>query len=644
MLAVRLCLLLGLLTAACYSPNTRNGFVVLDDPTYIYQNAQVKGGLTWAATFWAFTSGYASNWHPLTWLSHMMDYEVFGLNAGGHHFTSLLLHALNTVLVFLVLKKLTGAFWRSALVAALFGWHPTHVESVAWAAERKDVLSTLFFLLTLLAYSRYVGLSRVRGSLAEANDLEAGSTRSAAEPRGRLSFTPATGAVGFYLLSLFLFALGLMSKPMLVTTPCVLLLLDFWPLRRVQLINRGAPAGRVVLQNLWVVLREKLPFFAMSLAASVITFRVQQAGGAVSSLATIPLSTRIANAVISYVRYVVSTVWPVDLSVFYPYPDHWPALIVVGAALVLLGCTGLAIKMWHTRPYLFVGWFWFLGTLVPTIGLVQVGSQAMADRYLYIPSLGLFVMAAWWLSELKAGCLRLKWLVPSVATAAAVACGILTVVQTGYWRSEEALFQHALETTKDNYLAYDHMAKVCEGEGRKEEAVAYYSALLRLKPHYLQGRYNLGTLLMEMGRLDEAASQLEVALTDKPDFAPAHANLGITFYRQNKLPEAVTQLDEAVRLNPKDPDAKVNLGVALLALNSPAKAAESLRDALRLKPDDAGTHILLALALSRVHGREEAVVHALKARDLALASGQNETAAKAEELLKHCQGAVDSSL
>ncbi|HEV2394357.1 MAG TPA: hypothetical protein VG146_18565, partial [Verrucomicrobiae bacterium] len=417
------CLLLAFITVACYWPITRNGFVLFDDPRYIYQNPHVKAGLTWAGVAWAFTTGYASNWHPLTWISHMLDCQIFGISPGGHHFTNLLLHAINSVLLFLLLRQMTGAFWRSAFVAALFAWHPLHVESVAWAAERKDVLSTLFFLLTLWAYHKYCTppVSIRAPASWTAPVLWRFITPPATDTPSTVAALPAKSGRGlpqsktfgvasrWYLLALLLFSLGLMSKPMLVTLPCVLLLLDFWPLNRLRTAAQGnagvSPAGsggvsppsqhRYFPDGLWPLVREKIPFFLLSFAASVVTFLVQRGGGAVSSLVTVPFSLRVSNALLAYVRYISKTLVPVDLSVFYPLPEHWPILAVAGAGLLLLVWSILFFRWSGRYPYLLVGWLWFLGTLVPTIGLVQVGSQSMADRYIYIPSIGLFLMIAW---------------------------------------------------------------------------------------------------------------------------------------------------------------------------------------------------------------------------------------------------------
>ena len=663
------CLCLGLLTALCYWPVTSNGFVYLDDATYVFQNIHIKAGINFRSLAWAFTSGYASNWHPLTWISHAADIQLFGLNAGGHHLTSLVIHCCNGVLLFLLLRSITGAFWRSAVVAALFAWHPTHVESVAWAAERKDVLSTFFFLLTLWAYARYAQ-----------EKLKADNAPSAEGGKSK----PGSFGRQFYWVSLSLFALGLMSKPMLVTLPCVLLLLDFWPLGRftrsatptsedcnVECLSPGKGGYGRTTGTMWRLVMEKAPFFALSFVASVITFVAQKEGGAVSSLTAVPLAARVANMVVSYSRYLIKVIWPVDLAVFYPLPSHWPWGYVAGSFMLLVALSVVFIFRSKRNPYLLVGWCWFIGTLVPTIGLVQVGSQSMADRYLYIPSIGLFVMLVWGVYDLRFGrrgdqrertspdrgipsvaansipeepvlWIRRNWALITLVGSFLAACLVCTALQVRYWHDEETLFRHAMEVTTDNYLAYDHLAKVYENDGRKDQALFCYHELLRLKPKYPEGQYNAGTLLMGMGRLNEAIPHFEAAIQIRPAFAQAHSNLGLSLLRLGRIESSVQQLEEASHCDPFNPDAFVNLGVGQLAAKRPGDASRSFDYALRLNPNLAEVQFLLALALSRDHKTPEALVHAGKARDLAVANGQSETVLKANELLKVFQsGTVD---
>jgi tetratricopeptide (TPR) repeat protein len=630
-------LLLGLLTVLCYWPICKNGFVVLDDPKYLLENTHIHNGLTWGGIWWAFGSGYASNWHPVTWISHMVDCQLFGLDPAGHHLANLLLHAANAVLVLLVLHAMTGALWRSTVVAALFAWHPLHVESVAWAAERKDVLSTCFFLLTLGAYARYARSAGARCG------TDGRATAAFTLPGGGNLADEVTDKVAdevrrtYYVLALAFFALALMSKPMVVTVPCVLLLLDFWPLQRLAVPLPSSSS----LRSRWSALRplvwEKAPFVALSLGSCVITYIVQKSGGAVSSLGTVPLGSRVANALVAYIRYLSKTVWPADLSVFYPLPDHWPTVEVLGAALLLLGASVVLLRWSAQRSYLGVGWLWFLGTLVPVIGLIQVGSQSMADRYMYIPSLGLFMMVAWGGAELVTIWPRGRWFVLAAATAGLMVCLARTSVQLRYWHDEETLFRRAAACASDNYLAYDHLAKVCESSGRREEAVVFYVALLHLKPGYLEGQYNLGTLLLEMGRLDEAALHLQRAVALNPRFAPAHSNLGLTFFRRNQPVQAAEHLELAAKLTPQDPDAQVNCGVAQLAVNCPGEAAASFSRALLLAPDNPAPHFLLASALAQDHKPDEAFRHASRARELALGAGNQGLAAQAQSLADKCR-------
>ena len=400
----RVCGALAVAVVLVFSGALRCGFVDYDDPAYIVSNAEIQHGLTARSLWWALSTGAASNWHPLTWLSHILDAAIYGLKPAGHHLTSLLLHAANSVLLLLLLRRMTGALWRSAFVAALFALHPLRVESVVWVSERKDVLSGLFWLLAVWAYVRHVEEIRV----GEA------------------------GRKGLYALAVALFALGLMAKPMLVTLPFVLLLLDWWPLGR-------RPEG------LKQLLTEKIPFFALAAASSVATYLVQQHGGAVSH--GLPLGGRLANAVISYPRYLGKMFWPVDLSVLYPHPGRWPGGEVAAAGIFLVLTTGLAVWGARRRPYLAVGWFWFLGMLAPVIGVVQVGLQSMADRYSYLSLTGVLIMVAWGANDLLGGDRIGRWTLGILGGAAVAACVVLTPRQVGYWKDSETLFRHAVQVT-----------------------------------------------------------------------------------------------------------------------------------------------------------------------------------------------------
>jgi tetratricopeptide (TPR) repeat protein len=690
---------LTLVTLLCYWPVTAHPFVSFDDHRYIYENPHVKAGLTWAGVVWAFRTGYAGNWHPLTWISHMGDCQLYGLNPAGHHLTNLLFHLANTLLLFLLLQRMTGPLWRSACVAALFAWHPLHVESVAWASERKDVLSTFFFMLTLLAYAKYAEKSEGGRKNAEGRMQNAESSNTQHAPRNTNHASRFTHHVSrYYLLSLSFFALGLMSKPMVVTLPFVLLLLDFWPLQRLSfpptLQHSNTPTLRLFL--------EKLPFFALALAASVVTYLVQRTGGAVSSLEALPLQSRIANALVVYVRYLSQTLWPAGLAVLYPYSRHLAVGSVVAAALLLAALSSWFVLRARRQPFLIVGWLWYLGTLVPTIGLVQVGSQSMADRYTYIPSIGLFLLIVWGLDALSDCWPHKHYWLAAAGTLALGGCLACTWGQLKCWQDSERLYRHAIAATTDNYIAYDGLGSALEASGKPEEALACYFEAVRLKPRYPEGQYDLGTALMKKGRLEEAVRHLSAAVESnpafahaqinlgkalleqgkldeaadhlsravqltpddpeahynlgtlrvlqakldqaiasfsealrlKPDYGDAHGNLGVALMRQGKLGEGATHLVAALRLNPNNPEARYNLGLALLELNRPREAADQFAEALRLNPDAPRPHYHLALALVRQDKPKEALPQAQKARDLALAANQPALAAKAEELLK----------
>lgn len=479
-------------------------FVNFDDELYVTRNSHVQAGLTYQGLVWALTTTHVGNWHPLTWLSHMLDCELYGLNPGGHHFTNLLLHIANTLLLFMVLKRMTGALRRSAFVAALFALHPLHVESVAWVAERKDVLSTFFWMLTMGVYVRYVerpGLNR-------------------------------------YLLVLLSFALGLMAKPMLVTLPFVLLLLDYWPLGRFQFRQSSDDSNSQSHESInfsnqrsliFRLVLEKAPFFALAAVSGVVTFFVQQGGGAVRSLYVFPLDIRIANAMVSYVSYIEKMIWPHHLAVFYPHPGMLPMWQIAGAGLLLVCISVLVVRAARRHPYLLTGWLWYLGTLVPVIGLVQVGSHAMADRYTYVPLIGLFIMIAWGSCDISERW-RYRKIVLAISTGVLLCASMIsTGSQVRYWQNSVALFEHTLDVTANNWLAHNNMGIALARRGKFDEAIAHYSETLRIKP----------------------------------DYAPAYSNLGIVFAVQEKAEEAIAHFRKALQINPDYTAARKNLEVAL---------------------------------------------------------------------------------
>ncbi len=611
-----ICAALMVVTFALFCPILGNNFINFDDGTYVTENPMVQNGLTPASLSWAFTSGYGSNWHPLTWISHMVDYELYVLKPAGHHLTSLLLHVLNVALLFQVLLCMTGAVWRSAVVAAFFAWHPMHVESVAWVAERKDVLSTFFWLLTMLAYWKYASGLKFRGS------------RSGV----------------YYCLSLLCFALGLMSKPMLVTLPFVLLLLDYWPLRRIYEgakpvsasvgsatgepeTGRSAGISAVSWQR---VLLEKVPFLLLAAASSVVTFLVQKASGAVASLHALPFGERSANALISYCRYLGKMVWPVNLAIYYPIHPAWAVWEWAGAGLLLVAISVLAIASWRRRPYLAVGWFWYLGTLVPVIGLVQVGSQSMADRYTYMPFVGIFIIFVWGVADLL-GRGKLRTLNPAWALIVPLLAGCLAVTwtQIKYWQDSLTLFRHAVAVTTNNALAHVNLGTALDKEGNVEEAkaefftalniqpdsagtltglgelyvhqgdttnaIVYFDAAVRKQPSYGDAHYDLANLLVKRGRLAEAAEHYVRALQYKPDAPDAQNNFGAVLLRLDHPAEAIEHFNAAIQLKPKFPEAQEQLGAAYAKLGKPDLAKAHYEEAVRLDPDFAHARLKLGL-------------------------------------------------
>jgi len=599
-----LALAIAAVALAVYAPVRHHGFVSIDDPIYVGENPVVARGLSWDGARWAFTTGHAANWHPVTWLSHMADVRLFGLNAGGHHAVSVLLHAANAILLFLLLKRLTGRAGSSACVAVLFAAHPLHVESVAWVAERKDVLSTLFWLLTAHAYVSYVSCPR-------------------SAPRRR-------GAA--YALMLALYALGLMAKPMLVTLPLVLLVLDWWPLGRLRRAGTGeAPVldetgrARRARAEAWLLAAEKLPLFALAAASSAITIVVQHRGGAVSGLAAVPFASRAGNAVVSAGRYLWKAAWPADLSVFYPYPAALPAVPLVLSALFLAAVTGLAIGAARRRPYLLAGWLWYLVTLAPVSGLVQIGRQAMADRYTYVPLVGIFVMLAWGARDLACSGLlaRQAWLrsatrigVPVVAVALVAALAAAARVQTGYWASSAALWQHALDVDPQNYFAHNSLGALASDAGRTGEALEHFSRAVRSGPDYPEAFNNLGLMYARLGRTAEAVEQYRKAIALNPRLAAAHGNLGVALVTLGRPDEAIAAYHAAIAIDPAAARYRSNLGAALYGQGRPADAIAHFSAALERDPALAQAHTGLALSLAATDRLEEAARHFTEAARL----------------------------
>jgi tetratricopeptide (TPR) repeat protein len=523
-------------------------FVNYDDQDYFYSNPHVKAGLTWSGVMWAFRTGYAANWHPLTWLSLMLDAQLFGPGAAGPHLTNVLLHAANTVLLFLLLKRLTGAHWRSAFVAALFALHPLHVESVAWVSERKDVLSGLFFMLTLLMYARYV--ERI----------------------------PTPKAKAFYGLALLFFALGLMSKPMLVTLPFVLLLLDYWPLEQFTIYDLRFTIRRLA----W----EKVPFFVLSATSCVVTFVAQK--NAVQPFDRIPMGIRAVNAMVSCVRYLRKMFWPVDLAIPYPYPAHWSFELFWLSAAIFLAAIVFVVWLGRRFPFLITGWFWYLGMLIPVIGLVQVGAQSMADRYTYLPLIGVFILLVWGAGEVLESWRLPKQVMWSMAMLILAACTARTLDQLRLWQNTETLFHHTITVTKGNAVAYYNLGEYYSGKGKLDEAVDNYLKAIQIRPGYDDALNNLGVALALKGELDEAVARIRESIRYQPDKADAYYNLGNVFVMQHKPDEAISAYTGALRLKPDYPEAHNNLANLLAGQGHLEEAVKHYRETLRLNPNHEG--------------------------------------------------------
>ena len=544
------CLLLAAATVAAFGPALRNGFVNYDDDVYVYGNPWVSAGLTLHGIRWAFTQGHGGNWHPLTWISHMLDCQVYGLKPWGHHLTNILLHAASVIVLFLALRGMTGALFPSAFVAALFAVHPLRVESVAWVAERKDVLSGLFFMLTLAAYLRYV---RHPGSVAR------------------------------YLAVCFLFAPGLLSKPTLVTVPFVLLLLDVWPL------------GRFKSESIRRLALEKVPLFALSAAACIVTLLVQR--GSTQPVEQLSLSMRLGNVLVSYVTYLRQMFWPVNLAVLYPFPENGPPLSEVIEAFLLLAAISAAFFLWRRkRPYLLVGWLWYLGMLVPVIGLVQVGAQAHADRYTYLPQIGIYLLFTWTVVDLCPP--RYRWTLFGFGAGILYALILCSRFQTAYWRDGQSLWTRALDCTERNGVAENNLGNLFIEKGQVDEAMYRYRKAIEFQPRYYIAFNNLGNALARKRMLREAAASYVKAIEIEPRYAEAHYNFGNDLYQMGAMNAAIAQFQEAIRLRTDYAEALANLGSALLRVGRTDLAISAYKRALALRPADAGIRKNLGIALS----------------------------------------------
>ena len=538
-------------------------FVSIDDPVYVVKNIHVNTGLTIDNIKWAFTTPHSANWHPLTWVSHMIDCEIFGMNPIGYHLVNLLLHIVNTLLLFAFLRKTTSCIWRSGFVAALFAMHPLHVESVAWVAERKDVLSTMFLMLTLLSYTHYV----------------------------------KSPCIKRYLLVMWMFAFGLMSKPMLVSVPILLLMMDYWPLCR----NK----------KLSLLVREKIPLFAMATSSCVVTYMVQQSGGAVRSLDQYGLGVRIANAIVVYVGYIAKMIWPMNLSALYPHPGNTlPIWQVITCALLLVGVTYLALRFSRKNQYIGVGWLWYLVTLVPVIGIVQVGQQAMADRYTYIPLIGLFVIIAWGIPDLLTRLRFTRHAILAVPAAFIIIalCGC-TWIQIGYWNNGMTLYEHALKATSGHPMVHFVLADALFDKGEVGQAIKHFKKAIEIQPDLAEAHNGLGFVYAKQGKTDAAIAEFSKALKIKPNLASAHCNFGFVFMAQGNLDEAISHLSKAIKLDPSNAEAQCNLAFALSQRGDCDEAIEHYNQALKVNPDLAQAHIGLGIMLLMQDDTDEAIEH-----------------------------------
>lgn len=610
--SVLICVFLAGATLAVYRRVLYNDFVNYDDPVYVTENKQVEAGLTREGVVWAFTSRRANNWHPLTWLSLMLDSELFGLKAGVFHATNLLIHIANTLLLFLVLRKMTGSLWCSGFVAAVFALHPLHVESVAWVSERKDVLSALFWLLTMWGYADYVQCG------------------------GRLR----------YLLTLLFFGLGLMAKPMLVSLPIVMLLLDYWPLSRLQ-TAKLSKAGLLQQNNisrrsaLIYLLLEKVPFFVLAGASSLITVMVQKRGGAVIALERLSLSTRIFNALVTYIIYIVKTFFPRGLAVYYPHPHTLP-IWQVAAAILLLGLITAAVLSAH-RGYLTSGWLWYIVTLIPVIGLVQVGSQARADRYMYVPMVGVLIMLAWGVGEVTARWRLRRFVLSFVAGICLSASMVCTLQQVGYWRNSFTLFSRAIAVTSGNYIAHLNLGNFLTRQKRSKEAIPHYKKAIEIYRDYVEAHYNLGIALSlerrydeaieeyytvlrlkgrhgevefrladalsQKGRLDEAIIYYTKALERQPNDVEVLNNFALALFKKGEIKEAIKYYKKSLEIKPDSVEVLNNLGNALVKQKEFDEAVLLFKKALSLEPSFGATHYNLANALRQTGRIDEAILH-----------------------------------
>ena len=559
-------LFLTIITLAVFGQICRHDFVDYDDGQYVTRNDHVKNGFSIGSIKWAFTEPHVANWHPLTSMSHMLDCELFGLNPFGHHLVSLLLHVINTLLLFAILKKITRKIWLSAIVALIFAIHPLRMESVAWVSERKDVLSGMFWMLTMYAYVRY------------------------AQVPGTKRYIPVV----------LFFVLGLMSKPMVITLPFVLLLMDYWPLNRLKVgkqaelkVKNKEPGDEIKKFSAGTLILEKVPLFLLMIASSIVTFIFQRWGGGINNFETWPLRERLSNAAVSYVRYIGKIFYPAKLTPFYPHPGNSLALWqVILAVMILLAITFIVIRMRRTRPYLLIGWLWFLGTMVPVIGLIQVGSQAMADRYTYIPSIGLYIAVVWLVAELTKNN-RIMKVTASVLTALIIVSLMLsTFWQLQYWKNNETLFTHAIDINENNYIMQNNYGNFLLGKGQYEQAIKHFSKAIEIKKNYALARENLArayndlaVALQKENKIDLAMKNWHAALAMDPNHSKANYNVGLIMCQQGKYDQAINCFKKVLKSQPDWYKPYNDIALAYEQMGKQDLAIENYKESIRLKPD-----------------------------------------------------------
>jgi len=569
-----ICLLLAVLTFSTYAQVRFFSFVNYDDPCYITQNPNVEEGLSSESLSWSFTTNHCANWNPLTWISYLFDIQLFGINSGMLHLTNVFLHIANATILFIALRIMTGKLWQCAYIAALFALHPLHVESVAWISERKDVLSTFFWMMTMLSYAWYV----------------------------RRPYYQEGASIFRYVLVLLCFLLGLMSKPMLVTLPFVLLLLDYWPLNRFQEQFSGDVGKAHKFSIIRALIWEKVPLFILAITISVATFIIQKDWKAVASINDLPIYVRFSNALISYTTYLVKMIWPFALAVIYPHPGKVLGWQFAGSLLTVACVSLMAFKAARQAPFFIVGWLWYIGTLIPVIGIVQVGAQALADRYTYIPLIGVFIIIAWGVPALVPNRRFYRSIISLCAVVIIALFTSTTWLQIKTWANSETLFEHAIETTPNNFLAHNYLADSLEKKGDLQAALHHYAEALRIKPDYELFNKNTGGALVADGKLHEAMEYFSSMLQKNPNSKNAHNGLGLILFRQGKVSEAISHYSEALKIDPLYANAHNNMGLAFFKIGKNKKAIHHFREAIKIRPGfvEANDNLRVALELKQL--------------------------------------------